>query len=665
MQASNKINIVLFSGGSGTKSITEAFLKHPQINLSILLNAYDDGHSTGRLRKFIPGMLGPSDVRKNISRLMPLNERCFKALAELSDLRLPKKIRYDDAVTIIRGLSSRSSENLPKDITSLFVSLTLKQIDTLSIWCNEFLNYASKRAEEGSPFDYNDCALGNILFAGCYLTSKQNFNTAIKSFSAFYEIKSHLLNVTDGENLFLVATTEEGTVLRNEADIVSEHSGSKISGIYLLQESAFRESIQSNLLDDAEASEFIRRNHVFPKLNEELPDVFENADVIIYGPGTQHSSLFPSYLTEGIAELVAANKQADKVFICNTRKDHDIVAEDAGSIARRFLHCMRRYDKVDLNEENFVTHFFIQKSPESNSTDSTLVPFNLESFPFASRKLVLLDWETPEGHHIGGRVLEELQVIVQPRLEVVLKSIHHLVTIVVPALNEEETIEKSLKQLLALDFSELNLAKEILFVDGGSTDRTNEIVSTLSGVRKIQVRNSHGRGDALRAGIDNSKGNIVVFFPADAEYSAKDLHPIVTAFIQGNFEVVFGSRAIKCVNLNRRINEIYGNAWMSYFMSKYGGILLSMTALLLYNRYVADPLTSIKAFDGRILRSLKLKSSGVDLDMELIAKVSRLEKFILEIPVEYLPRAKSEGKKTTPWQGLRALWAFFRYRFDN
>ena len=84
-----KINLVLFSGGSGTRSITEALLKHPQISLKILINAYDDGHSTGRLRRFIPGMLGPSDVRKNINRLMPVEERCQQALRSISDYRLP------------------------------------------------------------------------------------------------------------------------------------------------------------------------------------------------------------------------------------------------------------------------------------------------------------------------------------------------------------------------------------------------------------------------------------------------------------------------------------------------------------------------------------------------------------------------------------------------
>ncbi len=102
-----RINLVLFSGGSGTESITTALLKHPQISLTILINAYDDGHSTGRLRRFVPGMLGPSDVRKNIARLMPSAERCHKALKAISDHRLPVGISRDDAVAFIEQVHPR------------------------------------------------------------------------------------------------------------------------------------------------------------------------------------------------------------------------------------------------------------------------------------------------------------------------------------------------------------------------------------------------------------------------------------------------------------------------------------------------------------------------------------------------------------------------------
>src|SRR5579864_3124884 len=96
----SQINIVLFSGGSGTQSITEAFLRHPQISLKILINAYDDGHSTGRLRRFIPGMLGPSDVRKNIHRLMPHTEERHRALLFLSEYRLALDIEHTRAMDL-------------------------------------------------------------------------------------------------------------------------------------------------------------------------------------------------------------------------------------------------------------------------------------------------------------------------------------------------------------------------------------------------------------------------------------------------------------------------------------------------------------------------------------------------------------------------------------
>src|SRR5512141_1261621 len=111
--ARSKINVVLFSGGSGTQSITAALQKHPQISLKILINAYDDGHSTGRLRRFLPGMLGPSDVRKNINRLMATVERGQKSLKFLSDHRLPVGIPSEDALVILDRILADDYALLP------------------------------------------------------------------------------------------------------------------------------------------------------------------------------------------------------------------------------------------------------------------------------------------------------------------------------------------------------------------------------------------------------------------------------------------------------------------------------------------------------------------------------------------------------------------------
>ncbi len=91
-------------------------------------------------------------------------------------------------------------------------------------------------------------------------------------------------------------------------------------------------------------------------------------------------------------------------------------------------------------------------------------------------------------------------------------------------------------------------------------------------------------------------------------------------------------------------------------------MLLSIVTLLLYNRYITDVLTSVKAFDVHLLRSLRLEGNGRDLDTEIIAKLSLLHEYILEMPVSYSPRTRSEGKKITLMDGMNALSMLFRQR---
>ena len=92
-------------------------------------------------------------------------------------------------------------------------------------------------------------------------------------------------------------------------------------------------------------------------------------------------------------------------------------------------------------------------------------------------------------------------------------------------------------------------------------------------------------------------------------------------------------------------------------------MLISGLGLLLYNRFVSDPLTSVKAFDAQLLRSLGLTAHGVDFETELLAKLGLRGQFILEIPIGYTPRTRREGKKTTVGDGLRALARLVSIRF--
>ena len=94
----------MFSGGRGTESLTQAFVSHPQIDLFLLVNAYDDGLSTGRLRRFIPGLLGPSDFRKNIAHLIPVTVESGRAIKRLLEYRLPEKLEFEKAHHILSNL---------------------------------------------------------------------------------------------------------------------------------------------------------------------------------------------------------------------------------------------------------------------------------------------------------------------------------------------------------------------------------------------------------------------------------------------------------------------------------------------------------------------------------------------------------------------------------
>ncbi len=658
-----KINLVLFSGGSGTQSITEALLKHPQISLKILINAYDDGHSTGRLRRFIPGMLGPSDVRKNINRLMPVAERCQQALRSISDYRLPVGIPRNDALDFIEDCRSLRTGRMTGKLARDFDLLTLAQSRKMGSLLGSFVDFFDSEERSGRTFDFTDCAIGNLLFAGCYLQEGRDFNRTIRAFCQFHEVSPDvLLNITQGENLFLVAVKENGAVVLSEAAIVAAQDSARISELFLLDQETYRNHVEGAREPPEGWRSLFQATQRIPGLNPDAAKTLQEADVIVYGPGTQHSSLFPSYMTEGVAEAIAANSRADKVFVSNIHRDFDIQEDDANDLARKLLHTLSRGGQVRVTWPEVVSHFFVQRTDDTSLKKANYVPFDEGHFTFPLETVNARDWESEEGRHSGGYVVDELHQIIQARIDVELDRVHHMVSIVVPILNEERTIELVLRSLIALDFQFLGLTKEIIVVDGASTDRSAEIARSVNTVRVFGLKTQLGRGAALRLGIDKARGNIVAFFPGDNEYRPDDLYAVVGAVIHSKFRVVFGSRAGKCTNLSERLMLIYENRRLLYLTSKYGGMLLSVLTLFLYNRYVSDVFSSVKAFETHLLRSLDLHSDGIDLETEIVAKLSLKREYMFELPVEYRPRSRSEGKNINAVDGLKAILALFRYR---
>jgi 2-phospho-L-lactate transferase/gluconeogenesis factor (CofD/UPF0052 family) len=638
-------------------------MKHAQIELILLVNTYDDGLSTGALRRFVPGMLGPSDVRKNIARLIDPTDRADRACKFLLEYRFPMDVDIKHARAVLDGFAEGSFEAIKEPLKTPCLNLTVRQARQLAGYTRAFLNYLDTQNKAGKTFNFGDCSLGNLFFTGAYLQRERSFNNAIDDFTTLCVVRGRVLNVTAGENLVLVALKKDNTYLPDEAAIVSFQEPVPIQEIFLL-----REYLSPDAADalqrggNAPAIETLKRLSITPKINPAAKKALETADMIIYGAGTQHSSLFPSYITEDVASAIARNKTAEKIFVGNISKDYEIRNETATSLVEKLLFYLNGKGRDNHPWNDLVSLFFLQQAG-AVSAKSDYVFFDPSVFPYPQEKVVVTNWEEQAGAHSGGMVVDEIVSVVNSKLQKRLKAFPHKVSIIVPALDEERTIVNVLKDLSHLDLGGLGLGKEIIVVDGGSSDRTVERARTVSDIQLVRLDKPLGRGAALRKGIESASGNIIVFYPADAEYSVKDLVPVVQEISRNEFQAVFGSRAIKCVNINQRILDIYKGNYLLYFASKWGGLTASFLCLFFYNRYISDAFTGIKAFDARLLKSLKLNSNGLNLETEIIAKLGKRGLYILELPVDYWPRTRKEGKKTTLFDGLKAIVTLFFLRF--
>lgn len=659
------LNVVLFSGGRGTASIASALVNHDQVKLTSIVNAYDDGLSTGRVRAFVPGMLGPSDIRKNISTFMPSVERCQRALKRFLDYRFPDDMSRELALANLGPLTNASGPPPDPAMASAFVQLTHGQLARLATYSRAFLDYEAAQFAKGKSFQYGDCAVGNLLFAGCYLAQGRDFNRAIDDMAELCESRATVLNATDGQNYVLVALKDDGQYLATESEIVSPQDNAPIRQIFLLDD--YLDATQSAALlsmDTEGRFAFLGERARIPNANPRVIEAIAEAELIIYGPGTQHSSLFPTYLTNGIADAIAANRTAEKIFVANIALDHDIRGESAETLIQKLHTYLNRRGVPKIPLADLMSHAFIQSPDEGNeisAASQTYVPYASDGSKLDGSRVLARNWEAESGRHVGGLIVDELFSLVRQAGSADMRPFRHMISIIVPVLDEERTLGRVLDALNAFDVSELDVEKEIIVADGGSTDRSIDIAKERK-ARVYQTKPGAGRGAAIRLGFARARGNVVVVFPADDEYAVADIRSVVQPILRNQFKVVIGSRAIKCLNMETRIQYIYGDSRLLYLMSKYGGMTISVLCLLMYNRYVSDPLSTLKAYDRALIEALGLTANGVDLECEIIAKASQRREFILEVPVSFSPRTRAQGKKTTSRDGLSAIAALFKYR---
>jgi glycosyltransferase involved in cell wall biosynthesis len=227
-------------------------------------------------------------------------------------------------------------------------------------------------------------------------------------------------------------------------------------------------------------------------------------------------------------------------------------------------------------------------------------------------------------------------------------------SIVIPAYNEERFIGTLLERILAVDLSPHGLEKELIVVDDRSKDGTVDIVRRFPDVILCRHDRNGGKGRAVRTGIERATGDYLMIQDADLEYEPQDYVPMVKALLAKQADVVYGSRYTKGLFGSKYAQQ----SWPAYL----GGRSLSLAALICTGRYLTDTVTALKLFPRKMLTELNLQTSGFELDHEITSKVLARGCRIVEVPIQYFPRSREEGKKIGARDWVRGLRTFWRYR---
>ena len=224
-------------------------------------------------------------------------------------------------------------------------------------------------------------------------------------------------------------------------------------------------------------------------------------------------------------------------------------------------------------------------------------------------------------------------------------------SVIMPVFNERTTVAEIIRRVRAV---EVPLTVDVVVVDDGSTDGTDKVLDTLedSTVRVIHHEQNQGKGAAIRTGLAEAKGDLVIVQDADLEYDPDDWKRLLDPMLKGKSKVVYGSRFT-----GERSNMLLLH-WI-------GNRFLSLVTNILYQSTLSDMETCYKLFDRRVLEGITLKSNRFDFEPEITAKVLRRGYRIYEVPISYAGREVAEGKKITWRDGFGALLALLRYRFGR
>jgi glycosyltransferase involved in cell wall biosynthesis len=222
-------------------------------------------------------------------------------------------------------------------------------------------------------------------------------------------------------------------------------------------------------------------------------------------------------------------------------------------------------------------------------------------------------------------------------------------TVIIPVYNEVKTIQEILRRVEAT-----GLADEIVVVDDGSMDGSREVLQQLEGSEQVRVlyhEHNQGKGKAVRTGIQNATGDLILIQDADLEYDPREYPNLLRPIQEGIADVVYGSRFL---GAGRR---------PVLFWNMVANRILTLTTNILYNNILTDMETGYKLFRRQVVKDMPLRAHGFEFEPEFTAKILKRKVRLYEVPISFNPRDYSEGKKIKMKDAFIAMWMLVKYRF--
>lgn len=621
------MHVLLFSGGRGSGALARQLVSTPNIALTVVINGYDDGASTGEVRRFLGDSLGPSDFRKNAFRLAAELRTCPAELIDLLDARLPEDSTSDAASARLREIAS-ADERIRARVERFLCELRTS----------------------GGAFDFRDCSIGNIVFAGGFLLCGRDFNRAVDDYVSLVGLPPGLVeNVSSGENAYLAALDADGGLLATEEEIVDTGRPSRVREIFLIDRPITAD--EHTRVSGAAAESLLRERTTAVRLNPRLAPRIAAADLIIYAPGTQHSSLFPSYLTSGLSTALAANLKAIKLLVTNIQTDAEIAGTSAVDLIDRAVYYLEEKGRLAIPTPCLITHYLVN-DPGRGEPERAYVPLGQIDSIEDPRLVRIANYEEGvSGRHDAARVLT-------PFLQTI----------------ADRASRKRVAVLLQEAHSANKLAQTLLeMVRGGAERLPIDLTVFANGVAPLEpsfaaslpfpIRQLAPGKAALDAALTSERFDYVAVFDSSGMYRGEDIVGLASHLPLGRLDAVWGSRRLSIRDIEESYRLRYRHNVLLGAISYVGSHMLSLAYLILYGRYITDTLSPVWAVRAADAVAPDVNVTAPQASHLVLSRLLRRKAEILEVPVHFLPLSPERVNRTTPLDGLRALATILRQRF--